>query len=325
MRPIFKVSAWLGLAALASGLILWRERYQLAVLFSPKGAPRADVTENSKRGKSALWDAFVAADYDRLPGVSELLTIAYVENPSRPETALLLGLSHLWRSSERFRIDPTPVSSIDELALAEKYLENALRLDPTDHRIHGWLGSAKVALGAIHADERQLRSGHAMLMEGIRLYPEYNYFSAAYAYSVLPVGHPLFRDAVDYAWKNIDVCIGSKIDRTDPDMRPHMAKFVSEGRKRVCWNSPKAPHAFEGRYLNMGDILAKSGNYPVARKIYEAARLVDSYPEWKLRPVLESRIRLMDERLRSPASREPLPLFKNSRHSCTGCHVRSDL
>jgi len=39
-----------------------------------------------------------------------------------------------------------------------------------------------------------------------------------------------------------------------------MSKKTKEGKKRVCWNSWIAPHNFEGFFLNMGDMLVKSGD-----------------------------------------------------------------
>ncbi len=82
----------------------------------------------------------------------------------------------------------------------------------------------------------------------------------------------------------------SRIERTHPDYSPYMVKETTEGRKRVCWNSWIAPHNFEGFFLNMGDMLGKSGDWQTAQKIYSNARLSRTYPVWTYRPVLEDRI-----------------------------------
>jgi hypothetical protein len=61
-------------------------------------------------------------------------------------------------------------------------------------------------------------------------------------------------------WHTLDKCIEGKIDRANPDYSPYMAKETTEGKKRACWNSWITPHNLEGFFVNMGDMLVKSGN-----------------------------------------------------------------
>ena len=69
-----------------------------------------------------------------------------------------------------------------------------------------------------------------------------------------------------------------------------MVKETTEGKKRVCWNSWIAPHNLEGFFLNMGDMLVKSGDWQTAQKIYANARLLKTYATWRYQSVLEDRI-----------------------------------
>ena len=58
---------------------------------------------------------------------------------------------------------------------------------------------------------------------------------------------------------------------------------TQHGPKRVCWNSWIAPHNFEGFFLNMGDMLVKSGDWATAQKVYANAKLSSTYASWKHR------------------------------------------
>ena len=40
-----------------------------------------------------------------------------------------------------------------------------------------------------------------------------------------------------------------------------MTLETKEGARRACWNSRIAPHNLEGFFLNMGDMLVKSGDW----------------------------------------------------------------
>lgn len=90
----------------------------------------------------------------------------------------------------------------EHLILAERYLQEAARLDPADARLLGWLGGIKGALGQIHQDPRLSIEGYFLLREGIDRFPEFNYFAAAYGLSVLPANNALFREGLDYMWRN---------------------------------------------------------------------------------------------------------------------------
>lgn len=84
--------------------------------------------------------------------------------------------------------------------------------------------------------------------------PEFNLFTGGYVFSRLPADSPQFQEGLAWQWRTLDHCI-------------------EEGKKRACWNSWIAPHNLEGFFLNMGDMLVKSGDWQMAQKIYANARL----------------------------------------------------
>jgi hypothetical protein len=102
-----------------------------------------------------------------------------------------------------------------------------------------------------------------------------------------------------------------------------MALETKEGPKRVCWNSWIAPHNLEGFFLNMGDMLVKSGDWQTARKIYANAKLVHEYPTWPHRDVLEQHIASAEANVAAfnapPGGDKPVIMI-NSTISCMACH-----
>jgi hypothetical protein len=130
-----------------------------------------------------------------------------------------------------------------------------------------------------------------MLLDAIKAWPEFNLFTAGYVMSAQPAESRNFEQAVAWQWQDLDVCVGEKVDRKNPDFTGFMHLATTEGKKRACWNSWIAPHNFEGFFMNMGDMLVKAGDLQAARRIYENAKLSPTYSQWPYREVLEQRIR----------------------------------
>ena len=325
-RPSLRAPS-LALAAALALLVGVTGCEYLAVATAPEKEPRPSTSTLARDAKTAFRTALYAGDYPALPEATRLLTAAYLDNPRDPETAMLLGHAHLWRVSERARIprEEQDPALADELILAERYFEEARRLAPDDHRVLGWLGGVRLALGSVHQDERLTRRGYFMLREAVDRYPEFNHFSMGYVLSGLPRTDERFGEAVEHMWRNLDRCVGERVDRQRPGYAPYMSGATTEGPERVCWNGPKAPHNFEGFMLNFGDLLVKAGEPDVAREVYANARLSETYAEWPYREVLERRIVNADsvaERFeQAPPEDEPEVMLRSA-FACTACHAR---
>jgi hypothetical protein len=138
-----------------------------------------------------------------------------------------------------------------------------------------------------------------------------------------PTKSPQFQEALGWQWRTLDVCIDGALDRGNPDYAPYMAKETTTGRKRACRNSWIAPHNFEGFFLNMGDMLVKSGDWRSAEKIYANAKLSKTYATWPYRSVLEERIaRAQDNVARLNATDGPSKarMMIDSDYACMACH-----
>jgi hypothetical protein len=294
-----------------------------AVHSAPEKTAKASETELARQATQVFWDRFHAGRYEQLPEVLTLLTAAYLENPRDPRISLLLAHAHLWQISERSRLADIPPTITDEAILAERYFAEAQRLNPGDDRIPGWLGGVRLALGQIHQDERGTREGYFLLQHAITRFPEFNYFSAGYVMSSRPAADPIFREGVEGMWKNLDLCAGEALDRTNPDYAKYMTQETTTGPKRVCWNSPIAPHNFEGFFLNMGDMLVKHGRPETATRIYAIAKLSKDYDTWAHKPVLEERIAKAGDRARqfqAPDPKQHPEIMFNSKFACMACH-----
>lgn len=289
---------------------------------APEKTPKASESALAKQAAEVFWEQFHAGRYEQLPEVLKLLTAAYLENPRDPQVSLLLAHAHLWKIAERARLAEVSPGITDEAILAERYFTEAHRLTPDD-RIPGWLGGTKLALGQIHQDERLTREGYFMLQGAIRAFPELNHFSASFVMGSRPASDPVFAEAVEGLWKNLDLCAGEKLDRANPDYAKYMAQETKTGPKRVCWNSAIAPHNFEGFFLNMGDTLVKHGQPDTAQKIYATAKLSKDYGVWAYKSVLEERIAQAEARAQGfktlPLAQQPEILF-NSKYACMACH-----
>jgi hypothetical protein len=79
----------------------------------------------------------------------------------------------------------------------------------------------------------------------------------------------------------------------------------------------------EGFFLNMGDMLVKSGDWQTARKIYANAKLSREYPTWPYRDVLDERVHSAEANLaafNAPPTGDQSVIMINSTIACMACH-----
>jgi hypothetical protein len=298
----------------------------LAVATAPSKQAATSRSEAAVNADKVFWETFHSGEYDKIQGALGVLTAAYLDTPDDAITASHVAWLHIWRIAERTRLNPLPPIITDDIVLARKYFQEAVTLNPADARYLGFLGSSMLIEGDIHKDEKLTRRGYYLLLDSIRTFPEFNYFTAGYTMSSRPADSSRFREALDYQWRNLDVCVGETLNRANPDFTQYMSQATAQGSKRVCWNSWIAPHNFEGFFLNMGDMLVKSGDWQTAQKIYANARLSANYETWNFRNVLEHRIRDAQANVaefNAPRGTQGTRrIMLNSEFSCMACHQR---
>lgn len=284
------------------------------------------INDQLKKSKNQFWKLFTNQTYNEIPNLINTLTTDFYKDSNDPELSLLIGLTHYWYANERYRDPKFLPEIINFLISANFYLEKSLEQNQKDDRIYGWNGAALFSLGLAFKDKKLVDKGYNSLIEGIRRNPHYNYNAAAIVLSGLDRDHPLFKESIHFFWKNIDVCINQKMDRQNPDIKPHFPKVFPSDNYKFCWNTDKAPYSFEGRYLFMGDALVKNGQPDIAKKVYAFSKVSPSYNNWYFKNILEERILNADKYAQMYLSsekeiREQVPFAKNSSFSCVLCHV----
>ena len=123
----------------------------------------------------------------------------------------------------------------------------------------------------------------------------------------------------------IDNCIGGKIDRTNPDIRPYLKLVTGVGRKKACWwEGQLAPYSFEGYLLNLGNGLLKAGQVNAARVIFSDIKYAGNYATWPYRDVFESiQASDLNARAASYANNNPnnIQQFGVPNRTCVYCHA----
>jgi hypothetical protein len=311
------------LTLLVVGVVGWALWDRIAVMAAPKKEASTTRSEAASKTDDLFWNTFHNGEYDKIQSTLEVLTAAYLQAPNDAKTAAHIAWLHNWRIAERARLGSPPATITDDTIVARRYFQEAVNLDPSDARYLGFLAGHTLAEGTLHKDERLKRQGYFMMLDAIKAWPEFNLFTGGYVFSRLPAESPQFREGLEWQWQTLDICIEGRLDRANPDYTHYMAKETTEGKKRVCWNSWIAPHNLEGFFLNMGDMLVKSGDWQTAQKIYANAKLSRTYATWRYRSVLEERIDRAKEHIvlfNAPDGVPSARMMINSAFSCTACH-----
>ncbi|HYG14937.1 MAG TPA: hypothetical protein VEC12_04220 [Bacteroidia bacterium] len=294
-----------------------------AVTFAPKKKAVQKDFGLKTHAVNYFWQHFHSGNYDSIPEMLNLLTAAYLKNPNDPEIARYIGFTHLWALAESERIPESEVKATitDHAVMARKYFEEAHELEPKNGIATGFLASCLMAEGTIHNSQKEIRKGYFMLNKAIRQWPEFNYFTAGYNLSGMNYDSKIFNKAVEYQWKNIEICIGEKLDRTNPDIFKLKKMFDTTGRKSPCWNGYKAPHNFEGFMMNMGDMLVKKGDVKTALVIYNNTKFSTTYNSWPFKHLLEERIADAEQNIPSfRGETEGTAMMFQSAITCVSCH-----
>nr|WP_157504472.1 hypothetical protein [Luteibacter rhizovicinus] len=300
----------------------------LATAQSGGGAPGRQPA--ALEADQLFWQTFHSADYAHIQDSIEASTAAYLRDPNDAVSAAHVGWLHMWRVAERHRMQQAPASITDDIVLARKYFQKAVALAPDDARYRGFLASAILAEAQIDRDAALRQQGSEILGQAVSDWPAFNLFTAGFVASGLPASSDGFKQALEQQWQNLEVCGHMKVDRHGNNLdvlAKNMGKAVGQSRDaRACLNSAKAPHNEEGFFLNMGDMLTKSGDWQTARKVYATARLSTGYAQWPYRDVLEERIRDAESNVAAfnadaqPGKKSANPMMIGSDFSCMACH-----
>lgn len=298
---------------------------QWALMNTPSKKPHLSNTRIAAQAERYFWKTLHEGQYQDIPKADYLLMAAYLENPNDPKLAAHLGFIHIWKITERAKLkDKSPLMP-NQIVLSKKYFADALQLDPNNPIYQGFYGDTQLVEGKIYKDQQEEVRGYFTLKKAIRNWPEFNYFTAGYPVSSLPPDSDHFKKGLEWQWKTMDLCAGKKVNRSNPDFTPYMIRETKTGTQRACWNSVVAPHNFEGFFMNMGDMLVKSGDVATGIKIYKNAKLSKNFIQWPYKEMLEKRILNAEANVRyfnQESTNPDRAILFNSGYGCVACHQK---
>jgi tetratricopeptide (TPR) repeat protein len=280
-----------------------------------------------------FWATLHEADYGAYPEALAAVEAAVAVAPEDPVQNAHLGWLHIWHLAEAGNfaaagnVAAGPQAMSMDLESAHRYFKRAVELDPAEARYFGFYATTLVVRSASADDASASRRADRALARAVRMWPEFNLFTAGYIHSSDPYDGREYAVALARMWRNLDVCVGRRVSRRHPELAQYASLATTVGPKRACWNSTIAPHNLEGFFLNFGDMLVKNGDVAVARTMYANARLSSTYAEWPYRDVLERRIRAADANVAGfrdsmPAGSPEAQMMLRSNFACMGCHRR---
>jgi hypothetical protein len=244
-----------------------------------------------------FWAVYHGNDYSEIPQVQEELNSAIQDDPNNPTLYALLGATHFWHVGEASR-DPIPDDPelAQDMSQAVDLFGKALKLDyytkhPIgyiyDDHLPGYLGITTFHLGQQN-DPDLMAKGDQILDFAAYQFPEFNNFNRWAAHLDDSRDSDTYKKALDSLWNGIDACIGTKLDRTNPDIRPYLDLVTAVGRKKACWwEGNIAPYSYEGYLLNLGNGLVKAGKVDQATVIFADVRYARNYGTWPYRKYFE--------------------------------------
>jgi hypothetical protein len=283
-----------------------------------------------------FWTIYHGNDYDAIPEAQNELERAIQLDPDNPTLYALLGATHFWHVGEWTRDTKADLNVLaQEMPTAAGLFQKALELDYygqhpigyiNDDHLPGYLGITTVHTGQQYRDPRLIAKGDKLLDFAVYQFPEFDNFNRWAAHNTDPKDSENYKRSLDSLWQAIDACIGTQIDRANPDMKPYLQLVTSVGRKKACWwEGEIAPYGFEGLVLNLGNGLVKAGQVDAATVMYANAKYAGNYATWPYRDVLET-IAASDLNARAAlyapdANPKNAPPLSVPNRSCVYCHA----
>ncbi len=302
---------------------------QAAIFMTPNKKPDQSLDKLATTAERYFWNTLHQGHYQDITQAEIRLMKAYLKNPNDPSLAAHLGFLHIWKITEHQREKMQNPLIPDEIILSKKFFSDAHALLPDNAIYEGFYGDTLLMEGMIFEDKREEVRGYFTLKKAIAKWPEFNYFTAGYPMSILAPNSRQFKQALQWQWNTIDLCAGKKINRENPEYPSGHITKNNPRRHDACEETWIAPHNIEGFFMNMGDMLVKSGDWQIALIIYQNAKRAPNYTYWPYRKMLENRIKNAKENVeyfQEPFSFElknnnpERNIMFNSGYGCMACH-----
>lgn len=308
----------------------------LAVKFQPGKAFNFKETSLSRAANQYFWTNFHRGNYDNLPQVISRLNAAYLENPGNLKIMDHLGFANIWRYAESQRLTRQSPDILQNFILSRQFFDESYALNPADSRILGFLGDAKIVEGQISNNRQLTVEGYFDGVKSIHEWPQFNKFTLGYALSQTPVQSNQFKKALTWQWETLDDCECKTINKEHVDYAEGV-RLIEANKdpavRRACMNTWIAPHNLEGFFMNLGDMLVKSGDSRKGIEAYQGAMLAPGYKDWPYSGELAKRIagasanvsnfnKVVDHASSGYSASQVM--LVTSRIACMSCHQMSD-
>jgi hypothetical protein len=249
----------------------------------------------AKDAKKRFLDAMLA-NKPQYAALDRALAAGQKLHPKDHEYPLFRGLLRLWQG------EITPSGQL--ASEGAELFRLALRVNPEDTRIYGWLGPVVYAIGHVTGQKEMIADGEKLMATGVEKNPEQNLFGRAFAYRITDT-HP---DRIqEDLYKTMDLSSGKKIDR---------ARFLPEGTRAdhpAFKNTKYAPHNLAGTMYWAGEFFRSRKDTVRARDAYVVALRSDKQENWPYRKLAIERLALLGGKAQKLT---PNPV------SCMLCHQR---
>ena len=217
-----------------------------------KRGPSVPAQDDSGNGvgRAAIekfWTIYHGNDYDGIQEVQNELQTAIQSDPDNPTLYALLGATHFWHVGEASRDAnaqadreilaqdmPTAAALFQKALDLDYYTQHSIAYINDDH-LPGYLGITTVHTGQEFNDASLIAQGDGILDFAAYQFPEFNNFNRWAAHLDDARDTATYQKALDSLWQDIDACIGTPINRANPDMKPYLGLVTGVGRKKACW------------------------------------------------------------------------------------------
>ena len=186
-------------------------------------APTMVQSEAAQNANERFWSTLHGADYAAYPKALAAVETVLAEVPDDPVQNARLGWLHMWHLSEAESFGATPQEEAADLRAARQSFKRAVELAPHEARYIGFYAATQMIESAVDADTAGSLRAEATLASAIRMWPEFNLFTAGYIHSSEPYDSPEYAIAMKRMWTDLDVCAGRRVSRE----RPELAQYLS--------------------------------------------------------------------------------------------------
>ena len=287
-----------------------------------------DTCQVTNPSMGQLWENLHAGRYDNISNTINGLKMDLETNAEDIDAHKSIGFLRTWQLGEMYRSEQPDLGQLIQ-GLQEASDHFAVALDQeNDPRLIIFKSTNEYMAAKQVGNETLEMETRRQFIDAVETWPELNYFVGGTMLSIFSQpGDGDFERALDYMWRNLDVCAGETVSRSNPlpQMRALIKDVPRTGVARACSNSWIAPHSFEGFWLFFGDLLTKSGDLTLARVMYEFVKTAQDYDGWRFKDVLEERLANLEYNqmnFRRPVAEQDPKYHPVAEWSCTVCHQR---